>query len=670
MYTSQWTLKQLKSMLDDEAKAVGAADAESGEKGKEESGTKVVVLINENSPVLSPLLFLRKKGYKIKITHKLSEAVSEVSKQRPDIFLISWNLKRVDVRKVYQLLTKNFKLLCVIFGEENNPKTSSGMMRSGIPNSIFPPISGPGVHMRIQALLRGKAERKQVAKNKMQMSFEAGETKKKKEGYSFSRDEVQIIKSSPELVEQTRSPLFRVMSNLKEVPKNAKWSEIQQINNETKLFEGVSKQDNKDSFYYFKGSAKPVLNEAGDGWIVPEKKLPVVVTERKADEQLLEGVKTGAFDSYLQDSDEEDQVYHFKGEAKKDDTGLQIFKKEDNSKMYEAVQEGVKGTEYEFTDPGIAQSPNLSEAELRAALEKAMLNTDEPVIEESSDGLLDEFSAIQSGTKPADLNYLDKNPKLDDSKTPTFESSPTQQQQKSGYNVFSNAQIEFKAADPTSILAKCVKAAVENIAQSDKSEIQEIQNLSRVTLTVIKSAAFKGYLVGGNATDVADRNLMKKVLDHLNEKMNSAGHPLEAVTGILELQFDPLPFMLWAESKAEFFVKSNYGDEQVVFAYIPTEELPQVIQTETDHLLAVKLENVIHDSQILFDAYIHMPKNNKFLLYLKKGATFTANTISKLSKFAVNQIYIKKSEENLYYTYCAKHKFLQSAAEVLNKKAS
>ena len=60
-------------MLDDEAKAVGAADAESGEKGKEESGTKVVVLINENSPVLSPLLFLRKKGYKIKIAHKLSD---------------------------------------------------------------------------------------------------------------------------------------------------------------------------------------------------------------------------------------------------------------------------------------------------------------------------------------------------------------------------------------------------------------------------------------------------------------------------------------------------------------------------------------------------------------------------------------------------------------------
>ncbi|MBK9294061.1 MAG: hypothetical protein IPM57_06385 [Oligoflexia bacterium] len=642
MYTSQWTLQKLKSLLEEEAKASAEGSSGSKDGSTNENATKVLVLINENSPVLSPLLFLKRKGYRIKIIHKLSEAITEITKNRPDILMISWNLKRVDVRKIYQLLTKNSKLLCCIFGEDNNPRTSNTMMRSGIPNAIFPPLSGPGVHMRLQALLKKAEKRKTNQKPKVSYTSEQNINvkSKKKVGYTLEKEQLQIIKSSPQLIEQTKTPLFKVMSNLKDVPTDAKWSEVEKLSEASRIFEGISKKNERENFYYFKGSSMPVLNKDKTQWTIPEEKLPVINTEREADEKILEGIKNNEFDS-LMDEENKDQVYNFKydpvsektptpsyeifeGEDVQKGSDLRMFEKEQTME-YEAVEERRDSSgSYEMEQ---GSGNNMSEDELKIALEKAMLTTEEPEIQDN-----------------------------------VPEQAPVE------FNVSANAQMEFKSNDPSSILAKCVKQAVEQIAQSDQVDIQQIKDLTRVTVTIIKSEHFNGYLLGGNAMDICDRNLMKKVTDHLYEKMNIAGHPLEPVVGVLELQFDPIPFMLWAEKNADFFVKSNYGAEQVVFAYIPVDKLPEIKEAENNHLYKVDLTNIIQDERVLFDVYIHMPKNNKYLLYLKKGAVFTAKTINKLAKFQVDGVYIKNSELNLYYSYCAKNKFLESAQEIIDRK--
>src|SRR5665213_2146874 len=100
--------------------------------------TRVLVLVNENSPVFPALLFLRRHGYKIKVIHQIMDSIRELTETKPDVLLISWNLKKTDVRKAYQLLSTKFDALCIVFGEDNNNKTSTNMMASGIANTLLP----------------------------------------------------------------------------------------------------------------------------------------------------------------------------------------------------------------------------------------------------------------------------------------------------------------------------------------------------------------------------------------------------------------------------------------------------------------------------------------------------------------------------------------------------
>ncbi len=661
--------RQLRSLADDGIGDPKKSSGDSSSSAISTEQTKVVVLVNENSPTIPTLLFLRRRGYKIKIIHKLMDTISCLMTFKPDVFLLSWNLHKTDARKAHFLITSKFKVLCIVFGEENNTKTSNSLMRSGIPNTLLPPVSGPGMHMRIQSLLRN--QRASQVTSDMKAS---GLLKSKVAG----KGDRTVIRSTPEGYEanshnygsfkkgRTLPPGDE--SSLTDVPPTTMWNKVGGGSSDPKeqMWQGVANKGGKEKFYYFRGPEAPKFNSALQKW-ENTGEVQLIMTDEKADADLLTllqnvspspdfSFKSGPINSgnIIGQSDPQSRS------SGSDYLGSPS--PNDNHKSKQSEQELLeKEFSEEMDEPDLGSLDisvgGLSEKELAAELQAAILGDDvPPELEEDEE----------------------------ESPEPEFH-QPNEEKEKKSNSAQQKAAKEESLIDMPyvgqtqlspnarkTLLAQGVQKAVATVCQPSTKNTKAVHNVSKCTVTIIKTTRYRGYLVGGNASDLPDHVLMKEVISNLTQTMRDLGEPLNPVTGTLELQLDPLPFMLWAQHKAEFYVKSKHGDDEIVFAYVPLDTLPEVIEEDSEQLMSIDIAFTWPDKPVHFDVYIYMPKNNKYLLYIKKGSVLSNKTIIKLTHFNVQKLYIRKTDEDLFYAYGAKYKVLDGAAdlETPKKKAS
>ncbi|MBK9294430.1 MAG: hypothetical protein IPM57_08285 [Oligoflexia bacterium] len=498
---------------------------------------KIIVLANENSSVLPAFTHLKTRGYKVRVFHKLPDVISEISNNGADILMISWKLANVDVVKVYSLLTNSFKILCGIFAENTNLRDTSSMMRSGIPNAIYPPISSIGVERRIQVMLNSRNEKKK--------------TTKKSSGYTL-------------------------VSDFKGLPKNTKWNQVEELEDKTKIFEGIVEEGKKEKFYYFKGDKTPTFDEISQVWKSNLKQLLMFATEDKADSIFIDSIK------------------------------------------------------------GAIQYVDLKRMEL--GIDFDILN------EESLEKFKDKEVTMEYGeTKKDEKNYqIEKE----------------------------NNKSTLSAKDYSSLLAKCVKSAVEDTASISDVVDNKINLSSHAAVTIIKSKMFTGYLFMASALNKVNKDFITEAVTKLYEKMNLVGHTLENVSGIFEISLEPLNFASWAKQKADFFVDANHHGEQVIFAYIPSDSLPMFKHVKEEDLLSIKTSDLKAQEILPFDVYIYMPKNKKYLCYCVNGAAMTAHQLSKLANYKHEVLFIKKDDLQNYFIYCAKSKFLETASQFILEKKS
>lgn len=493
---------------------------------------KVLVLINENSPVLPALQYLKKRNYELRLCHKLMDGINELNKFKPDILLLSWNLKKTDIKKVHSLICNKFPVTCFVIGEDNTSKNTALMLAANLPNTVMPPLGGANIHTRIQAAIQ--RERGHYNKN-------LGEYKQRK-----SRDVTTL--GGQDYLRPKRS----------EIPKEATWSiRVGSHNPENQIWETILYKDNEAQYYYYKGAEPP------EKWLEkPDDHLDtkhfVFMSNREATTDLL-----SAFQNYSEDND---------------------F----------SSDHAAPTSQGSFVDKNVPKS--------------------------ESGGLL-------TSTSP-------------NSKEISLQSSPLNTPAKAGSK---------------SLLEKSLNVAIELAMQNDLKTFEapiHIDTIHNVSVLVIKSPNFKGYLVSGQADNVCNTSLMKKVFHHLHLEMKRQGETLNSLAGVLELQLEPISFRDFAKERADFTVTSQAGQNELMFAYLPTPELPQ--HFEADELNAVDISLFEKNKLIHFDIFLYMPKNSKHIRYLKTGSTFSNDAFERLKEFNVKQLFIKKSDENLFFAYCAK----------------
>jgi hypothetical protein len=127
---------------------------------QKENSTPVNMLfvVANRASLAKTLHYLERHNYKLTVLTSLAEAAEKLQAFRPDVILISWNFNNAAVKTMYRYCTEKLKYLCFVFTEDNSPRNTSSLVRSRIPHTLFPPLSGPGVHRRVQGMLKKKQE--------------------------------------------------------------------------------------------------------------------------------------------------------------------------------------------------------------------------------------------------------------------------------------------------------------------------------------------------------------------------------------------------------------------------------------------------------------------------------------------------------------------------------
>ena len=180
-----------------------------------------------------------------------------------------------------------------------------------------------------------------------------------------------------------------------------------------------------------------------------------------------------------------------------------------------------------------------------------------------------------------------------------------------------------------------------------------IDQVSHLSVSIIKSKSFSGYLVSGQSDDLTNPELMKKVYQNLQDEMQKHGETLSMLGACLELELKPISFKELARHQADFVLNSKQGSNEISFAYLPVDTLPEAFSEE--EMTAVEKHFFVESQYLTFDVFLHMPKNQKYVHFLKRGASFSTEAISRLDGFGVKKLFIKKADQSLFYAYCVRN---------------
>jgi hypothetical protein len=118
---------------------------------------KLLIILNDVSAFKDRMVYLQTQAIELRTASSLGSGLAMADVFRPDVIFISWDLKYTNVRKAYELLIKH-GFLCIVFSEDKSPLRVTGLLNSGIPNVVLPPVSGNSIAERTRKLVRERDE--------------------------------------------------------------------------------------------------------------------------------------------------------------------------------------------------------------------------------------------------------------------------------------------------------------------------------------------------------------------------------------------------------------------------------------------------------------------------------------------------------------------------------
>jgi hypothetical protein len=647
---------------------------------------EVVVITNDPKVFNATLPYLTLHGYKVSIYINFNEALAKVQESQPDAVLLSWNLKNMNPVKCYNFFTTHLKVLCLVFVEDKSPMSTSSLMRSRIPNTLFPPIGGPSIHRRLKFLLgdKGKGEENKDKDKKAKLRV----------GRSSAFGAVRV--KATEISADTR---WERVGEISEVISSPEQSDP--------AWKGIAPaKNNMNNIYYFKGESKPEFDVVESKWKNLDEKSLIIMKQQKAATTISEVKKSIEIDkkifSLIQKA-QNSKEFVFREEkptSKTGDAGLLMLDKDDPNDPTSAA--GAQGGEKSnlIYNPsgkkkgsGIYYNPSAKEGDddlqydPSAKGEAEGLHYDPSEKGDGSDlqynpsgksgnkgihydpsgkGEAEGLHYDPSGKGDAEGLHYDPSAKGDGSDLaydPSGKSgssgihySPSEQaDQEDGPDarVMQGGVAHAETSEHSSLLARCVKEVLAEYADATKAS-QEIKEVSKLIALTIHTVRFKGYLLLSNLSGTLDDKFAAEFLTKLKAKLETKGERLRNADEVLSVNVKQFPFEEWSRNNADFMITETIKGEPAGFAYIPVDILPDF--TPQENYLGANAENWLRvNMELSFDLHLHLPKNNKYFLYVKKGTLLSEATVKKFLQFNVSNIFINPDEKQSFLAYCVRN---------------
>jgi hypothetical protein len=372
-----------------------------------------------------------------------------------------------------------------------------------------------------------------------------------------------------------------------------------------KMWQGFETKDSVThigNLYFFKGQKPPKFDHLRQSWDYGNSTGGVFIQERVVSPEF-SAVQGGI----------------------KNDSGMQIMKGDGQSSIMTATEGGATPLDKDFDwDKAIAQAEN-------------------------------EINDVQKGSLEVVTEDLGSVQNTEDSEQNVGHAQNSTEKANLGDIIELGNDIKSRTTQAgESILALSLREALMNNPGQSKGYSKEKSKVSRMTVCTVVTSRFCGYIVCVSYEDKYQKQFMQTLMEDFRDIMSKNGEPLSPPLEILEVEVAAIPFGPWAENKAEFSIASKRSG--LSLAFFSTAEHPQVIEALDDSVLGICLEKDMRpDTRVTFDVFIHLPKNDKYLLYLSKGQMFTKNMLTKFIGFGVKNMFIRKTEKDLFLAYCVRN---------------
>lgn len=233
-------------------------------------------------------------------------------------------------------------------------------------------------------------------------------------------------------------------------------------------------------------------------------------------------------------------------------------------------------------------------------------------------------------------------------------------------------KMETAKAEYNTVLVQGSKSALEKtvINEANPSIVQSLAVTTNVACIIVHSVRYSGYLVValGKNKKIED-SFIRTLKQHLFNFLREKGEQL-TTEDQLQLRLEPVEFQFWAIEQAEFLRKSIHKGSDVAIAFFPHDQVQIPFKNSFNPvMLALDIEKIKGDVQTEFDLYLHMPVNNKYLLYTPKGGVFYSTQKKRLLDRSIKQLHLRKDSVPDVKKYMAQN-YLNEKIDQFNTAAA
>ena len=408
-------------------------------------------------------------------------------------------------------------------------------------------------------------------------------------------------------------------------------------------------------------------------------------------------------------------LIHFDGDkkAKKGSSSLDYGRKKTNKKeggvhAPDFAKQKKKGTEYGYDNDSGPKSggafdsdPNSQEAPKQGGVYDGASSAKDPkqggVFENadpSNDSAIPELAALAEMAKkgPSEDSLAEIAEKLgysllnnedseeDGKKNKRVDSEAVDSEAKKKPEAFdqedseTNQQEESDEASPErDILIASCGTGFERSFNAKPIQDQETFDTQKLTVYIIEAENFRGYLVVANSEDFRDKTAFNDFRSSVMSTLQSRGLKFEFSKAYsIDLNLEDYPELVKEFTK--HFINYKTSDGKLLNACLVEREAPRPLVGESDrpNMKDLDIKTIPPMTPVNFDAFIYLPRNKRYLKYLKKGGSLSLKQVKRHSAEAEStNFYLPKEQIDLFVAFFIKNTLAwEFALQNERKKAS
>ena len=222
-----------------------------------------------------------------------------------------------------------------------------------------------------------------------------------------------------------------------------------------------------------------------------------------------------------------------------------------------------------------------------------------------------------------------------------------------------------------SLIIKATESALDEavIKRMKGGAVDRLSATTTVACIAVESSRFSGYMVAALAQNrKMDKTFITTVRARLIEFMREGVDEFTA-DDVQDLSLQEVEFEDWAMEHAEFLRKTIHDGQEIAVAFFPQkiDKTPLEVST-SQNMLMLNISELKGDATVEFDLYVHLPANNKYILYTRESQRLFSDQLERLKSKGIQKMHLRKENENDIRRYRVRNFLNDKITEHKNKK--